>query len=169
MLAKLKIILSDELASFWLGVILFLFWAFVLLTILGGCRAPRQAQQTVNTDSTVVIRDTVVVIQENSDTFWLPLPLPIDTVIHSAIKQGRSKASLHMSKTSDNVLRAVCNEDAYKLKLDSVIQVKNKVTTVTTTQLVAKCDSKFHIFATYFSVIAIGVVLLLGIVKSGLR
>lgn len=102
-----------------------------------------QAIESISSDSTLVIRDTVIQIIERNDTFYLPSNVIHDTVI---IKE---KSQLRI-KVKENQIQIICHENEYKLKLDSVIQSKRVIITKHETISKHECKSQWHYFCNIF-------------------
>lgn len=153
--------------SLWLTCVVVLFWVVVLLlsTCLSGCRSSRNASTSVTKDSTEVVKDTIVSVPEESDTFTFSFPLVSDTTIVKQ-KENNKRASLRLTRKSANVVQAICQEEAYKLKLDSVIRLKNVTQVIKKTVTVERCTSVVHKIAVGFMFGVVAVLLILLFVKK---
>lgn len=112
-------------------------------------------------DSLVVYRDTIVTIQQRTDTFYLPSIIIRDTII---VKENKSELRI---KISDNKgLQIICKEAELQMKLDSVIKIKSIRHERIETKIVNQCESKWHSFTNYFFFIAFGLIAIYILIKK---
>ena len=119
---------------------------------------------TSSSDSTLVCYDTIIQIKERSDTFYSNSILVRDTII----KNG-NKSQLKIKVIENNKVQFICNEDEYKLKLDSVIQLKSVRTKVVETITIEKCTNAWHDFYKKFFEVLVTIIVLAIIIKSAMR
>lgn len=137
--------------------------AILFLISIFGCRTQKNSETISNSSTIETIRDTIVTIVEKHDTFYVYLPKIIN---EDSVVVKKKTSSLFIKKKTGSSLMIVCHEDELKLKLDSVIRSKVTILKEKTIVKVEKCNSKFHIFCTYFSVIAICMLFLIMIIKK---
>lgn len=133
-----------------------------LFSLFFSCRS-RKELNTISDNYTVeTIKDTVIVIAEKHDTFYVYLPQIINS--DSVIVKNKN-TSLQIKKKTGSNLMIICQEDELKLKLDSVIRLKKTVYKERIIVNVDKCTNKFHIFSNYFALIAISILILVALIK----
>lgn len=130
--------------------ILVVYWVCSLLFFYG-CRSRKEITSEQTTDSSTVIRDTLVSIPLPYDTFVVSLPLR-DTVVASTVPWSAAKISI---ETKENRAKIVYAGDTVVVRLDSALRSSVVTRYVHDTKTVYRCDSKFHTFCVWFSCLAI--------------
>lgn len=124
------------------------------------CKSPA-ATIVERHDSIITYRDTIIRIQERTDTFYLPSIIVRDTIIVNG-----NKAELRVKITDEKNVQIICKENELQLKLDSVIKTKSIRFERIETMIVNKCESKWHTFTNIFFYIAAGFVALYLLIKK---
>lgn len=114
----------------------------------------QQSVITTNVDSLSTYHDTIISIAEKHDTFYFPA-----LIIHDTILINKNKSALSI-KRKENKIEFICKEDEYKIKLDSVIRLKQIRVTTRETIIHDKCKSEWHSFLKYFFWIVIALVII---------
>lgn len=113
-----------------------------------------QSMITTKIDSVVTYHDTIIQIAERCDTFYLPAIIEHDTLI---INKSKSQLAIHKK---ENELIVICKENEYKLKLDSVIQLKQIKVVTRETIVNHECKSDWHSFLKIFFWIVIALIVI---------
>lgn len=137
--------------------------SILFLTLIFGCKTPK-VLETISDNKTIeTIRDTIVTIEERHDTFYVYLP---QIIKQDSVEIKKNNSSLLIKKKTGSSLMIVCKEDELKLKLDSVIRSKTVVFKERTVLSIEKCNNKFHVFSSYFTIITLCCLFLIGIIKK---
>ena len=135
---------------------------FLFLVSIFSCKCPEKLESTKDITTNEIIRDTIIKINEKSDTFYVYLPKIING---DQIEIKKKSTSLVVKKKTESSLMVVCNEDELKLKLDSVIRLKSTTIKEKVVFKIEKCNNKLHLFSLYFFLISLFFLVLLLLIR----
>lgn len=134
----------------------------ILLLLLFSCSSTKKLQSIKEESVVEIIRDTIITIEQRSDTFYVYLPTIIN---NDSVEIKKEKSSLLIKKNTESSLIVICKENELQLKLDSVIKIKTKIFKEKIVLVENKCTNKFHSFCTYFSIIVLCFLFLFALIK----
>jgi hypothetical protein len=142
-----------------LSIILCIFFCLLLFS----CRTRKETKIIERIDTSVYYGDTVIIVNERVDTFYVYIPDSGKTIF---AKSGDGISKIEVTKINGGELFVKSRIEEQKIKIDSVIKIVNIDKSSTKTVYVNKCENRFHNFAVYFIYFSVVLIVIYLIIKS---